>query len=430
MSLQNPLPAIFLFPNREIALAIVIVLTGCGVNVTAPSTSETQPPQSSEVAAPPARDVSNQAVRDQATGEQPQSAPRIEVDATTHDFGEMNPLQIGQHEFIVRNVGDAPLELKSERSTCKCTVAELADGAIPPGGEAKVVLHWQTTKNNRRFEESATLATNDPNRASLTFKVTGDVLVHVGANPPELVVPGIHPGKGASVTTLVTSQVWDEFRIEGLDCSIEGCTTTVADATREQLEKLKANSGHKVTIHIPPSLPQGSFNHWVRFQIIPPDGDEKPKTYELPIRGRVLRPLAVYGRGIDHTGRVSLGVVKSQEGHRRRLVMKVRDPDPELRVERISCHPSFLQIDVTSFTTKANKEGLYYLDIKVPKSSPVGRFQAGEAGEIKIDFDHPRISNLELTVDFAVSGHHRRSPSNQQTTKQSTHGVLARRTNR
>ena len=411
---------------RLIALSVLIVLAGCGTSVKPPANTES----STSKAQSTASQVTAEATTPEATGDQPRLAPRIEVSATEHDFGEMNPFQFGEHEFIVRNVGDAPLELRSERSSCTCTVAKLSEEPIAPGEEARVVLHWQTTKNNRRFSESATLATNDPNQESLKFRVTGNVLVHVGATPPELLVPGVHPGKGASVTTVVTSQVWDELRIEGLECSIEGHRMTLAPATPEQLQKLKAKSGQQLTIHIPASLPQGDFNEWVRFQIVPPGGEETPKMYELPVRGRVLRRLAVYGAGIDRTGTVSLGVVDSQEGHRRRLVMKVRDPDPELRIDRISCHPSFLQIDVTSFTTKTNTKGLYYLDIEVPKSSPVGRFQASEAGEIKIHFDHPRISNLALKVDFAVSGHHRSPSPNQQTTNQSTHGVLARRTNR
>ena len=413
-----------LFSLRQFVLALLIVLAGCEVHETTMPTASDSSPRLSAASFPSSKTETVSASSNEA-----EPAPRIEVTSTSHDFGEMNPHQFGEHEFVVRNVGDAPLELRAERSTCKCTVVELSDEPIEPGGEAQVVLRWQTAKNNRRFSESATLATNDPDQEALTFKVSGDVLVHVGANPPELVLPGVHPGKGASVTTIVTSQVWNQFDIEGLDCSLKGYQATLAPATAEQLKKLKAKSGQQVTIHVPGSLPQGDFHHWVRFHIVPPDGDAEPKMYELPLKGRVLRRLAVYGQGIDHTGKVSLGVINSHQGHKHRLVMKVRDPDPVLRVDRISCNPSYLQIGVTSLTTKTNTKGLYYLDIEIPKSSPVGRFQASEAGAINIHFDHPRIANLELKVDFAVSGH-RRSPSNQQTTNQPKNGVLARRTNR
>jgi hypothetical protein len=258
--------------------------------------------------------------------------------------------------------------------------------------------------------------------------VSGDVLVHVGANPPELVMSGIHPGRSESVTTVVTSQVWDRFEIEKLTSSLEGHRWTVEPATETHLEQLKAKSGQQLTIHLPNSLPQGEFNHWVRFQLTPSQGDSK--MYELPLRGKVLRRVAVYGPGIDMSGTVSLGVIPSQQGRRRRLVMKVRDPQPNLHVDRITCHPEFLQVKVTPYPAKVTStKGLYYLDIEVPKLSPISRFQSSEAGEVAIQFDHPRIEDLKLRVDFAVSGHRTRFLNAQQSLEQLAHGIIARRAN-
>lgn len=359
--------------------------------------------------------------------------PKLEVDVSEHDFGEMNPHQFGEYRFVVRNVGEAPLELHSERSTCNCTIVELPTAPLAPGEETSIVCKWETERNNERFLESATIRTNDPDHPRLKLTITGDVLVHVGANPPELLMPQVHPGQATSVTTVVTSQVWDSFGIEDISSSLEGFEATVHPATPEQLDALNAKAGHQLTINIPDTLPQGEFNHWVRFQIRPPaeESDDGPKSYELPLRGKVLRRVAVYGPGIDFRGRISMGVIPTQKGLHRRMVMKVRDPDPELRVREISHHPSFLDVKVTPYEGKAGTaKGLYHLDIQVPKASPVGRYQASEAGEIKIEFDHPRIPSLDLRVDFAVSNHGKNLQTNQPLPNNVAHGVITRRKNR
>lgn len=412
----------FVRPLRLVTSVMLLMFVGCGQVITA-----NRPV--GEVSAPASSQPQGLDDAVEEAGGAPQAVPKIVVTNTQHDFGEMNPHEFGEHEFVIQNIGDAPLVIQSERSTCKCTVAELPGGPIAVGQKRNVKLRWQTSLNNRRFEESATVTTNDPDHPSLTFRVSGDVLVHVGANPPELVMSGIHPGRSESVTTVVTSQVWEHFDIKELTSSLEGHRWTVEPATETQLEQLKAKSGQHLTLHLPDSLPQGEFNHWVRFQLTPARGESK--MYELPLRGKVLRRVAVYGSGIDMTGKVSLGVIPSQQGHRRRLVMKVRDPQPELQVDQITCHPDFLRVKVTPYPAKVTTtKGLYYLDIEVPKLSPVSRFQSSEAGEVTIQFDHPRIEDLRLRVDFAVSGHRTRFSNNQQASDQSAHGIIARRANR
>ena len=38
--------------------------------------------------------------------------PQVSVANPIHDFGRMDPLTTGSHTFVIRNVGNAPLELK------------------------------------------------------------------------------------------------------------------------------------------------------------------------------------------------------------------------------------------------------------------------------------------------------------------------------
>ena len=66
------------------------------------------------------------------------------VDSATHDFGTLDPLTVHEHVFVIRNAGDAPLELTEGPTTCKCTLARLGQNTVPPGGKATVMLQWNT----------------------------------------------------------------------------------------------------------------------------------------------------------------------------------------------------------------------------------------------------------------------------------------------
>ena len=72
--------------------------------------------------------------------------PKLVVEEDTHDFGAMDERRRGRYEFVLTNVGDAPLTLRQGEASCKCTSTILEKGDIQPGESAKVVLEW-TGKN-------------------------------------------------------------------------------------------------------------------------------------------------------------------------------------------------------------------------------------------------------------------------------------------
>ena len=73
--------------------------------------------------------------------------PKVRVDRPVHNFGRLDPLTTHQHTFVICNDGDAPLELSEGSTTCKCTVANLTQGTVPPGGKAHVVMQWNTGRD-------------------------------------------------------------------------------------------------------------------------------------------------------------------------------------------------------------------------------------------------------------------------------------------
>ena len=59
--------------------------------------------------------------------------PKAVVESQEFDFGVLEPDSSGEHEFTIRNEGDAPLKLRFGGKTCKCVGFEITPREVPPG---------------------------------------------------------------------------------------------------------------------------------------------------------------------------------------------------------------------------------------------------------------------------------------------------------
>lgn len=62
-----------------------------------------------------------------------EAQPDIQVPEKFYDFGTVGPQEVVEREFIIRNVGDAPLTISRAYTTCGCTTAEISASVVPPG---------------------------------------------------------------------------------------------------------------------------------------------------------------------------------------------------------------------------------------------------------------------------------------------------------
>ncbi|MEC9209160.1 MAG: DUF1573 domain-containing protein [Bacteroidota bacterium] len=102
--------------------------------------------------------------------------PKIQVDQDFFDFGEMNQDESITTEFRVKNIGDAPLLIRSAKGSCGCTVPEWPREAVAVGKEALIKVTFNSGKKTGKQNKTVTLVTNAiPSTKVLTIK--GTVLV-------------------------------------------------------------------------------------------------------------------------------------------------------------------------------------------------------------------------------------------------------------
>ncbi|MBI4718845.1 MAG: redoxin domain-containing protein [Planctomycetes bacterium] len=109
--------------------------------------------------------------------------PVAKCDEPTKDFGEtwMGPTLT--HAFIIKNEGQAPLEITKVRPACGCTVAGEHPKVLEPGKSGEFPFSINSTKLRGKYEKAITISTNDPVNPDLKLKLAGVVKRYVDVLP-------------------------------------------------------------------------------------------------------------------------------------------------------------------------------------------------------------------------------------------------------
>ena len=98
--------------------------------------------------------------------DQPQ--PKIEIPEDFYDFGSIGPQDVVTQDFIIRNVGEAPLTISRAYTSCGCTTAEVSASVIQPGEVATVKLIFDAGYHDtagQSVRRGLIIENNDPSQS-------------------------------------------------------------------------------------------------------------------------------------------------------------------------------------------------------------------------------------------------------------------------
>jgi len=387
--------------QRQLTISLFGLATSCAV-ITTIGCSQAEQPSAVDARSAPAGPMRAEVVEAVSSG---RVGPQAEIVEKQFDFGMVEPLRTHEHTFEIHNRGTAPLTLAQQGTTCKCLELASVSAVVPPGGIGKVVVAWHAKAAQDVFVQRASVATNDPHHQLLEFKVLGQSLLLVATDPPQLVAPRIKPDESASIDATIFSQVLDEFTVEDLTTSLDGLQWELSPASRRRLTSLNAKSGWNLHVVLPDNLPQGGFRQWLRFRVEPVNHrsqiDPDLLSYEVPVQGKVLRRLSVFGESIDFDGTVDLGIVNAKTGAEKVLTVRVHDSDQRLNVTSTTTEPRFVEAHLEQFPGPKDV-GIYRLRLRIPPNATPGYYRREHVGKLVLRFDHPRIDSLELGLSFVV----------------------------
>ena len=99
-------------------------------------------------------------------GQASASEPKLVLAEDHFDFGEVFEDRQLNHTFVIKNSGNAPLEISKVDPDCACTVADY-ERTIPAGGQGEISLKIKPYSVLRQFRKETRVCVNDPDAARI-----------------------------------------------------------------------------------------------------------------------------------------------------------------------------------------------------------------------------------------------------------------------
>ncbi len=323
--------------------------------------------------------------------------PKLEVVGPTHyEFGTQLAKTKGSHTWEFKNVGEGPLDVWMEETSCSCTVGTLKSEegeprktvTVPPGRSTPIELTWEARRWDRRFGQSATLGTNDPDNPRVTLTVLGRILPPVEVQPSESIdFAEIAAEEPHRATIKVVSADRADLKLMRLASSRPG--QIVAEArplAHAELERLKVKSGYEVAVEVKPGLPPGRFSEELLVETNHPD---RP-SLKVGLSGRAMGPISVIPE------RLRMPSVASKLGASRDITLLVRG-GRKTRFDVVS-KPKNLEVAIAP-EDRPGAQGKYRLTVTVPPGLSPGLVD----DPIVLKTDHPKAGEVKIPVTIYVS---------------------------
>lgn len=139
-------------------------------------------------------------------------APRLTIVEPVRDFGTVAKGEKLNWQFLVKNTGDADLEIIAARPGCGCTVAEF-DKIIKPGQTGKVSAAVDTTNFAGPIAKPVTIETNDPTTPTAQLTIHAIVKPFVEAHPAGFVRFNLLQGEKETQSVTLYSEEEEPFQI-------------------------------------------------------------------------------------------------------------------------------------------------------------------------------------------------------------------------
>lgn len=360
--------------------------------------------------------------------------PKAVVDSLKYKFGTAAVGKEYKHAFIVRNEGESPLVLRTDKtkSSCQCTVGSVGKSEIAPGESADVTLAWTPKKSDPRFHHYAIVDTNDPENRELKFEVEGAAFQSVMVDPTDVwQVNNLSKTEPSKVSGHLFSTVLDEFQIKNIKSTNPLLSAKAVKLSEKEIEYLrpeslmrqhmesdenesdptnpaqfpdppKIKSAYRIDMEVKPGSPVGPFSESVS---VATDTDEG-RVFVLDVRGERQGPWKLRAlknsRWSSDTMTINMGSFSSAEGRKSTLLLYLgNQDDPDLEFSDIKTDPEYLKIDLKtdpSFSGKGSKR--YLFTVEVPAGSPRASRISNNPAKVSMKTNHPEVTEFKFNVQF------------------------------
>jgi len=193
------------------------------------------------------------------------------------------------HDFVIRNDGDAPLQITDVRASCGCTVVDY-DKTIEPGKTGRVHAEVDTTTFNGPIAKSVTVFTNDPEHAQIELTLRAEIQPYIQARPGYARYITV---QGEPKTGTIGQTLWapdgSSFDVLGVESPFPFLTATFREAKPEERIPDVEGKQWRIEMTLSNDAPVGALADHVRITT----NHARQKLVTIPVSGFVRPVIAV-----------------------------------------------------------------------------------------------------------------------------------------
>jgi hypothetical protein len=251
---------------------LFVLLAGCGGSA---STTETLATQSQDAGSGVA---ASQAPASKAEPEEVDvtgPAPKLSLEKTTHDFGEVGPGTARTVQFKFKNAGDAPLIISQVKTCCGVRARGVKNGQkYAPGQGATLELDCTFGTTPGAMRRNIYLHTNDPNQKVATIAFKAKIVRRIECKPERLrlFLNQENAGCGDIKLTSLDGRPFSITRLRSTANAITADIDPAVEATefvlkpQAEMQKLERNLRGRISIDV--THPECK-SVWVLYDVLP-----------------------------------------------------------------------------------------------------------------------------------------------------------------
>jgi hypothetical protein len=312
-----------------------------------------------------------------------QGKPKAVAVEAVKDVGTVPKGEKIVHDFLIRNDGDAPLEILSIQPACGCTVAEF-DKTIAPGKTGKVHAVVDTSTFGGPIAKALSVFTNDPATPQIELTVRAKVEPYIAVKPGYARYVTV---QGEPIEGDITQTLWatdgSSMDVVGVDSPWPYLKVSFREAKPEERLPDLPGKQWRVEMKLSNDAKVGPLAEYVTVRTNHP----KQKVVQIPVTGFVRPVVAVTPQVAD------FGTIELKEATQKVLNVRNFATEP---IKVTGVEENIQGIDVKLQPLDDGRE--YQVQLTLSPNLPKGNFD----GKITIRTDSPKVPFLEVPLKGTI----------------------------
>lgn len=220
------------------------------------------------------------------------AAPRVAVPEPVVDVGRVARGETIRHGFVIRNEGDAALEIGEVKPACGCTVARY-DRTIAPGASGTIETEVETASFRGPIAKSVAVFTNDTGNPKISLVIKANVVPYVDVRPGYARFLAVEGERPEPVVQTLWSADRPDLAVRKVTSPFPFLQASFRRATPGESET--AGTEWRIELALGADAPLGPLADYVVVETDHP----REKTVRIPVSGIVRPVLSVVPRVAD-----------------------------------------------------------------------------------------------------------------------------------